>query len=85
MQANIYNKLADLYNKDKYHIEFLDKVEEVIPKELFDLYMKTLELSLEAPFVEELNDSYQLTIELLCKALGFKFDINGNINSKEEK
>ena len=49
-----------------------------------DLYNKVLELSLEAPFVEELNEDYQLAIELLCKALGYKFDINGNIQSKEE-
>ena len=47
-------------------------------------YNKVLELSLEAPFVEELNEDYQLAIELLCKALGYKFDINGNIQSKEE-
>jgi len=84
MQVNIYNSLAKLYNEDKYHIEFLDKVEEIIPKELLDLYFKVLELSLEAPFNEELNDSYQLSIELLCKGLGFKFDIDGKISSKEE-
>lgn len=80
-----YNSLVELYNEDKYHIEFLNKVEDIVPKELFELYMKVIELSLEAPFVEELNDSYQLAIELLCKSLGFKFDINGKLNSKEEK
>ena len=84
-RVNIYNNLAKLYNEDKYHIEFLDKVEDIVPKELFSLYMKVVDLSLEAPFVEELNDSYQLAIELLCKSLGFKFDINGKIISKEEK
>ena len=84
MQVNIYNSLAELYNKDKYHIEFLDKVYDIIPKELLELYFKVLELSLEAPFDEELNDSYQLSIELLCKGLGFKFDINSKICSKEE-
>ena len=83
--VSTYNSLVELYNEDKYHIEFLNKVEDIVPKELFELYMKVIELSLEAPFVEELNDSYQLAIELLCKSLGFKFDINGKLNSKEEK
>ena len=75
--------LTKLYNEDRYHIEFVDRVAEYIPKELLDLYFKVLELSLEAPFDVELNESYQVTIELLCKALGFNFDINGKIDSKE--
>lgn len=78
-------KLANIYNSDKYHIEFLDMIATEIPNELLDLYNKVLKLSLEAPFVEELNEDYQLAVELLCKALGYKFDINGNIQSKEEK
>lgn len=83
MQVNIYNNLAELYNKEEYHIEFLDAIAEIIPKELLNLYERVLELSLEAPFTEELRDSYQLAIELLCRALGFKFDIDGKINIKE--
>lgn len=66
------NILISLYNNDKYHIDFLDKIANDIPKELLELYQKVLELSLEAPFNEEIYNSYQLAIELLCVSLGFK-------------
>ena len=66
------NILISLYNNDKYHIDFLDKIANDIPIELLELYQKVLELSLEAPFNEEIYNSYQLAIELLCVSLGFK-------------
>lgn len=66
------NILISLYNNDKYHIDFLDKIANDIPIELLELYQKVLELSLEAPFNKEIYNSYQLAIELLCVSLGFK-------------
>lgn len=81
---NIFSKeFITLYNNDIYHIEFLDKLNDLIPKNLLWLYNKVVDLSVEAPFNEELNESYQLSIELLCKSLGYSFDINGNIYYKE--
>jgi hypothetical protein len=82
-QLNIYNNLVKLYNEDKFHIDFLDKVEELVPVSLIELYFKAIELSLEAPFDEEINEDYQVAIELFCKGLGFKFNKDGKLIYKE--
>lgn len=83
---NTYDKLIELYNskEDNYHIIFLDEVSKIIPNSLLDLYYRVLDLSLEAPFNKEIFEDYQLTLELLCKALGFKFDTNGKIKRKRD-
>ena len=83
-QLNIYSELVDLYNKDKYHIEFLDKLGDILKPELMSLYLDALNLSFKAPFSDEMNDSYQITIELLNKSMGFKYRPNGDIYYKEE-
>ena len=77
------NILMSLYNNDKYHIDFLDKIANDIPIELLELYQKVLELSLEAPFNEEIYNSYQLAIELLCVSLGFKIR-DGRLEVEDE-
>ena len=77
------NILISLYNNDKYHIDFLDKIANDIPIELLELYQKVLELSLEAPFNEEIYNSYQLAIELLCVSLGLKIR-DGRLEVEDE-
>ena len=83
MQREFRDYLVKLYNKDVYHIDFVDKVLQIVPDDLWDLYVKVLSLSLEAPFNKELNESYQIAIELLCKGLKFEFDENGILCNKE--
>ena len=64
-------ELANLYNSDKYHIEFLGEIINYINADLIELYIKTLLLSEEAPLNEELNEFYELSLMGLCKELGF--------------
>lgn len=83
MQKEFRDSLVKLYNKDVYHIDFVDKVSQIVLDDLWELYIKVLSLSLEAPFNQELNESYQIAIELLCKGLEFDFDKNGILYNKE--
>lgn len=84
MKRESISSLLEVYYKDKYHFEFVDKLAEYIDKDNLELYSKVVSLSLEAPFDEELEESYQLSLELLCKSLGFGFDKNCIIYYKEE-
>lgn len=76
-------KLVELYNSDKYHIEFLGEIANYIDVNLIELYIKVLLLSEEAPFNEEINESYELSLMFLCKSLGFRFKKDGSIYYKE--
>ncbi len=76
-------ELVSLYNKDKYHIEFLGEIANYVNANLIELYIKVLLLSEQAPFDEELNESYELSLMFLCKSLGFRFKKDGSIYYKE--
>ena len=78
-------ELVKLYNSDKYHIEFLESLTNYVNTSLIELYIKTLELSEQAPFNEELNESYELSLIVLCKSLGFGFTKSGKLYYKEVK
>lgn len=75
-------ELCQIYNKDKFHIEFVDKIGDIVPDNLMDLYLNVLELSLKAPFkgeFAEFKSSYYLTLELLVSCLGFSINKNGEL------
>ena len=77
-------QLIELYNSDPYHIEYLDRIAPYIKEELLDLYLYALNLSLEAPFKDEINNSYQITIEILNKSLGLSYKPNGDLYIEED-
>lgn len=66
----ISREVLDLYNKDKYNIEYLDRIAPYIPMELIDLYYSTLLLSNKSVYEDEFIDSYEIVLGLLNKSLG---------------
>ena len=79
MSTDTYNELVKQYNMDQYHYDFLDSIAPFIPDNLLGLYLDTLNLSFKAPYSDEMNQSYQITIEILCKSLGFNINQYGDL------
>lgn len=73
-------ELKNLYYKDKYHIEFLDKLAPYIDKDNLGLYMSVLDLSIKAVDSEEILESYELALKILC----YRIDILKDIFSRDD-
>ena len=68
-------ELKNLYYKDKYHIEFLDKLVPYIDKDNLKLYLSVLDLSTKAIDSEEMLESYELALKILCLRINILKDI----------
>lgn len=66
---NTYNSLKELYYKDKYHIEYLDKIAEYIRPEYLDLYSNILNMSLNVLISDEMEETYKISILVLNESL----------------